>query len=120
MIILEDLKPILEPILEGREDASSVIEQVMEIDKPMNSEPVDVEAINAEWQSKLDTAMAEAKQDKEDTIKRMFFGSKSEDIDTSIPEVPEAGAKNDDASETEEIDPETITIDDLFEKEIIS
>lgn len=119
MIVLEELKPVLEPILDGREDASEVIEQVMALDKPMNAEPVDVEAINKEWQTKLDTAIADAKRDKEDTIKRLFFGSKAEDINTEIPDVKEVENKTEE-NEEGSYDPETITIDELFEKEIIS
>lgn len=117
MIILEDLKPILEPILDGRDDSTEIIEQVMAIDKPMNAEPVDVEAINAEWQEKMDTALAEAKADKEETIKKLFFGS--QDVDTSIPDAIDEGAV-DEEKDDGTYDPETVTIDELFEKQLIS
>lgn len=120
MIVLEELKPILEPLLEGREDSTEVIEQVMAIDKDVAPDQAELDRVNSEWQAKYDTALADAAKDKEDTIKKMFFGSKAEEVDTSIPdgmsEQPFDGKSED---EDGEIDMDTITIDDLFEKEIV-
>lgn len=121
MIILEDLKPILEPLLEGREDAIDVIEQVTALDK--EPEPsADVEALNAEWQGKLDEAIAEAAKDKEETIKRIFFGEeKAEGMDTSIPEVTDN--VTDDIKEEKDAEPSEddydVTIDEIIEQELI-
>ena len=114
MIILEDLKPILEPLLEDREDASAVIEQVMAIDKEVEASP-DIEKLNEEWQAKLDDAIAEAAKDKEESIKRIFFGEeKAEELDTSVPDVIEEVSDS-----TEVVTGDNITIDDLFKEGII-
>lgn len=116
MIILEELKPILEPLLEGRDDSTEVIEQVMAIDKEVTADEAEIERVNSEWQAKYDAALEEAKKDKEETIKKMFFGSKAEDIDTSIPDAIDESV---DEEKKDEVDMDTITIDDLFEKEIV-
>lgn len=116
MIILEELKPILEPLLEGRDDSTEVIEQVMAIDKEVTADEAEIERVNSEWQAKYDTALEEAKKDKEETIKKMFFGSKAEDIDISIPDAIDETV---DEEKKDEVDMDTITIDDLFEKEIV-
>ena len=51
MIKLDELKPILEPLLEGREDGVDIIESITAIDKeieaPDNSE--EINRINREW-----------------------------------------------------------------------
>lgn len=51
MIKLDELKPILEPLLEGREDGADIIESITAIDKeieaPDNSE--EINRINREW-----------------------------------------------------------------------
>lgn len=120
MIVLEELKPILEPLLEGREDSTEVIEQVMAIDKDVAPDQAELDRVNSEWQAKYDTALADAAKDKEDTIKKMFFGSKAEEVDTSIPDgMSEQSFDGKSEDEDGEIDMDTITIDDLFEKEIV-
>lgn len=121
MIVLEELKPILEPLLEGREDSTEVIEKVMALDKPSEVDQFQIDSLNAEWQTKLDNAIAEAAKDKDESIKRIFFGEKSEYIDSSIPEVPEV-APVDMAGNTEnkeEVTGDNITIDELFSEKII-
>jgi len=99
MIVLEDLNPILQPLLEGREDAADVIESVMAIDKdietPDNSE--EIAKINEEWNQRF---------------KEAFFGPKGEKLEGTPPEVPEA-------PEDEGVTGENITIDDLFNEKII-
>lgn len=120
MIILEELKPILEPLLEGREDSTEVIEQVMALDKPAEVDQTEIDRINADWQSKYDTALADAAKDKEESIKRMFFGDKAEHLDAGIPEVPEAPSVEMVGNEdTQEVTGDNITIDDLFDEKII-
>ena len=120
MIILEDLKPIIEPLLEGREDSAEVIEQIMSIDKEVESDQAQIDALNAEWQTKLDDAIAEAKQDKEESIKRIFFGEKADELTGDIPQ-DDTGAIEEisEGSDEEEITGENITIDDLFEEKIV-
>ena len=58
MIVLEDLNPILQPLLEGREDAADIIESVIAIDKeveaPDNSE--EIAKINEEWNQRFKEA----------------------------------------------------------------
>lgn len=103
MIILEDLKPILEPLLEGREDAAEVIEAVAAIDKPAEEPaPVDnseeIAKLNEEWNNRF---------------KEAFFGPKGDTLESEPPAVPEV------EEETEEVTGENITIDDLFEEKII-
>lgn len=121
MIILEELKPILEPLLDGRDDSVEVMEKVIDIDKEATADHAEIERINAEWQTKLDAAIEEAKKDKEETIKRMFFGPKGDYMDTTIPTVTETETKTEMVGnpDTEEVTGENITIDDLFEEKII-
>ena len=54
-----------------REDSIEVMEKVINIDKDVTADQAEIERINAEWQTKLDAALEEAKKDKEETIKRL-------------------------------------------------
>ena len=108
MISMDELKPILEPLLDGREDSASIIESIQGIDKEA-PEPDFSEreaAINKEWN---------------DRFMKAFFGEKGKELDTEIPkdEVQEASDATDDLDGPDEVTPENITIEDLFEKEII-
>lgn len=98
MITLEDLKPILQPVLEGRDDAAEVIEAIQAVDKP---EPVDrtaeIEALNEDWNNRF---------------KEAFFGEKAPVLDSEPPKEPE--------KKEDEVDGDNITIDDLFKEGIIS
>lgn len=120
MIILEELKPIIEPLLEGREDSTEVIEQIMAIDKEVDVDQAQIDSLNAEWQEKLDNAVAEAAKDKEESIKRIFFGPKGDDLTGDIPK-DETGSIEDASDDTdeEEVTGENITIEDLFKENII-
>lgn len=106
MIKIDNLKPILEKLLDGRDDAADVIEQVMGIDEDTS----DVEALTsqvADLTSQIEQLNADiTAKDTEysDKIKKLFFGEKADTIDESIPEVEE-----------DEVKAEDISIDDLFE-----
>lgn len=95
MINIDELKPILESLIEGREDSADIIEQVSALDKPVEVDRSEIDALNASWN---------------DRFKKAFFGEKSENIDESIPEVPE------DPKEDENYDGEDLKYEGLFEE----
>lgn len=94
MINLDELKPILEGLLEGREDSADVIEQITGLDKPVEVDRSEIDALNASWN---------------DRFKKAFFGEKAADISEEIPSVPEA-----EAPAEEEVEEENLTYDNLF------
>lgn len=49
MIKLDELKPILEPLLEGREDAADIIESITAIDVEVVDNSEEIARINKEW-----------------------------------------------------------------------
>ena len=106
MIKMDNLKPILEKLIDGRDDAADVIEQVMGIDEDTS----DVEALTSQVADltaqieKLNADMTAKDTEYSDKIKKLFFGEKADTIDESIPEVEE-----------DEVKAEDISIDDLFE-----
>lgn len=108
MISMDELKPILEPLLEGRDDSATIIESIQGIDKEI-PEP-DFSAREAEINKAWNERYMKA-----------FFGEKGKELDTEIPqdEVAEAASATDEIDGSEEITPENITIDDLFEEKII-
>lgn len=94
MIKLDALKPVLEELLDGREDAADVIERVSALD--IEDDRVDkseIDALNASWN---------------DRFKKAFFGEKADQIETEIPTVEE--------KIEEDYDGEDLTYDSLFEK----
>ena len=105
MIKIDNLKPILETLLDGRDDAADVIEQVMSIDEDTS----DVEALTSQVADltaqieQLNADMTAKDTEYSDKIKKLFFGEKADTIDESIPEVED------------EVKAEDISIDDLFE-----
>lgn len=105
MIKIDNLKPILETLLDGRDDAADVIEQVMGIDEDTS----DVEALTSQVADltaqieKLNADITAKDTEYSDKIKKLFFGEKAGTIDESIPEVED------------EEKAEDISIDDLFE-----
>lgn len=105
MIKMDNLKPILEKLLDGRDDAADVIEQVMGIDEDTS----DVEALTSQVADltsqieQLNADMTAKDTEYSDKIKKLFFGEKADTIDESIPE------------EEDEVKAEDISIDDLFE-----
>ena len=106
MIKIDNLKPILQTLLDGRDDAADVIEQVMGIDE----DTADVEALTSQVADltaqieKLNADMTAKDTEYSDKIKKLFFGEKADTIDESIPEM-----------EDDEVKAEDISIDDLFE-----
>ena len=106
MIKMDNLKPILETLLDGRDDAADVIEQIMGIDEDTS----DVEALTSQVADltaqieKLNADMTAKDTEYSDNIKKLFFGEKADTIYESIPEVKE-----------DEVKAEYISIDDLFE-----
>ena len=108
MIKMDNLKPILETLLDGRDDAADVIEQVMGIDEDTS----DVEALTSQVADltaqieKLNADMTAKDTEYSDKIKKLFFGEKADTIDESIPEM-----------EDDEVKAEDISIDDLFESD---
>ena len=106
MIKMDNLKPILQTLLDGRDDAADVIEQVMGIDEDTS----DVEALTSQVADltaqieKLNADITAKDTEYSDKIKKLFFGEKADTIDESIPE-----------SEEDEVKAEDISIDDLFE-----
>ena len=56
MIKLDELKPILEPLINEREDASEIIESIQNIDKDVE---FDRTQIDAEWNEKFKKAFFE-------------------------------------------------------------
>ena len=107
MIKMDNLKPILETLLDGRDDAADVIEQVMGIDEDTS----DVEALTSQVADltaqieQLNADMTAKDTEYSDKIKKLFFGEKADTIDESIPEM----------KEEDEVNAEDISIDDLFE-----
>ena len=96
MINIDELKPILEGLIEGREDSADIIEQVTALDKPVEVDRSEIDALNASWN---------------DRFKKAFFGEKSENIDESIPE-----DSKEDPKEDENYDGEDLKYEGLFEE----
>ena len=93
MINLDELKPILEGLVDGREDSADIIEQVNSLDKEVEVDRSEIDALNASWN---------------DRFKKAFFGEKAEDVNEEIPSISETDDVEEDVSE------ETLTYDNLF------
>lgn len=93
MINLDELKPILEGLLEGREDSADIIEQVNSLDKEVEVDRSEIDALNASWN---------------DRFKKAFFGEKAEDVNEEIPSISETDDVEEEATE------EALTYDNLF------
>lgn len=94
MINLDELKPILSELLEGREDGADYIERVSGLDKPVEVDRSEIDALNKSWN---------------DRYMATFFGPKAEDLTGEPLPTPAEGAP-----ETEDGGMEDITVDDLF------
>ena len=98
MIKMDELKPILEPLLEGREDSATIIESINGIDR--EPDPPDFsereKELNKSWN---------------DRFMKAFFGEKGENMNT---EVPKEDSVLDD--EDDEIDGEDIAIKDILKE----
>ena len=97
MISMDELKPILEPILSEREDSATIIESIQGIDKP--AEEPDYTAHDAEINKAWNERFMKA-----------FFGEKGGDLKTEVPQG--------EVDETEdEVSAEDIGIDDILKEE---
>ena len=76
MIVLDELKPVLEEILTGRDDIADVIDRVASLDK-------------AEDETKLESAIADAvaENDKKwnERYMQTFFGKHASNMDYEVP-----------------------------------
>lgn len=97
MISMDELKPILEPILSEREDSATIIESIQGIDRP--AEEPDYTAHDAEINKAWNERFMKA-----------FFGEKGGDLKTEVPqgEVDET---------VDEVTAEDIGIDDILKEE---
>lgn len=104
MINLDELKPVLEGLLEGRDDAGDVIANVTALDKPFEK---------GYTEDDLNARLAENDSMWNEKFKKAFFGDKASTL-TGEPdsEAPAEGESNDGG-----VDSESITIDDLFKEE---
>ena len=97
MIKMDELKPILEPLLEGREDSATIIESISGIDR--EPDPPDFsereKELNKSWN---------------DRFMKAFFGEKGENMNTEVP--TDDSVVGEDA--VEEIDGEDIAITDIL------
>lgn len=94
MINLDELTPILGELLEGREDGADYIDRIKGIDKEVEVDRSEIDALNKAWN---------------DRYMATFFGKKSEDLTGEALETPAEGAPTDEDGGMEDI-----TIDDLF------
>lgn len=99
MIDMNELKPILEPLLSEREDSADIIESIQGIDR--EPEAPDFSAREAEINKSWN-----------DRFMKAFFGEKGVDLDTEIPQ----GDVGDDAVD-QSADPEEISISDILLEE---
>lgn len=97
MIKMDELKPILEPLLEGREDSATIIESISGIDR--EPDPPDFsereKELNKSWN---------------DRFMKAFFGEKGGNMNTEVPK--DDSVVDDDT--VEEIDGEDIAITDIL------
>lgn len=95
MIDINELKPVLEPLLEGREDSADIIEKVSGLDREVAVDRSEIDALNKSWNDRFMAA---------------FFGEKGKDMSAEIPTVTE---ETEETAE-EEVPGENGTYDELF------
>lgn len=100
MINLEELKPILEPLITDREDSASIIESIQGIDREVETDQAKIDALNKSWNDRYLAA---------------FFGNKKAEILSDGAGVTIEDAPSDEInSPAEEVDPaENITVEDI-------
>lgn len=107
MINLEELKPILEMLVEGRDDSASIIEQVQGIDREIE-----------DAQTKIDEAVAEAtaklNAEWNDRYMKAFFGDKAETMSSEAVDTP-ADEPNDIVDEDVDEYADIPTVDEIIE-----
>lgn len=99
MINLDELKPILEPLLTDREDSASIIDQIQGIDKEVETDQAKIDALNKSWNDRYLAA---------------FFGNKKAEIlsdgaGVTIEDVPASEVEEEPA----ENPAETISVEDI-------
>ena len=103
MINLEELKPILQPLLDGRDDSASVIESIQAIDKDVDVDQAKIDEINKSWNDRYLAA---------------FFGNKKAEVlsDGSGVNIEDVGASEiQSPAEEEASDPaESISLQDII------
>ena len=97
MIDINELKPVLEELLDGREDSADYIERVAGLDKEVEIDRSEIDALNASWN---------------DRFKKAFFGEKGADINEEIPSVDEV--KTEEEVVDENYDGEDLKYEGLF------
>lgn len=97
MINLDELKPIVEELLDGREDGADYVDRISALDKPAEVDRSEIDALNKSWNERYMKA---------------FFGGKAEDLTGKPLTEPAEGAP--DGEEGGEDKMEQISIDDLF------
>lgn len=108
MINIDDLKPILEPLLEGREDAATVIEALSAID-------VDAEDNAAATEAAVTAAVAAKDSEWQDRYRRSFFSPEPSAIATDA--AASAGTTTTTTVDDTTPDPEDIDFDDILKEE---
>lgn len=98
MIILDELKPVLEGLIDGREDAADIIEQISSLDKEVEVDRSEIDKVNKDWN---------------DRFMKAFFGEKATDVDVEIPKIEEVETEE---AVDENYDGEDLKYEDLFEE----
>ena len=107
---LDDIKPILQPLLEGREDSGSIIEQLQAL------ESADAESVSlVDHEASLASIRAELTDDFNKRMEATFF-SASQPIAATPAETVLVEAESAEGTIVEEDLAETITTDDLFKE----
>lgn len=106
MINLDELKPVLEGLLEGRDDAGDVIANISSLDKPYEK---------GYTEDDLNARIAENDSLWNEKFKKAFFGEKADTLTGEADDTPADASPN--ADNGGENSGEDITIDDLFTKE---
>lgn len=107
MINIDELKPIIQPLLDGRDDAASVIESITAIDKDIDPDADKIAAINKDWNDRYMAA---------------FFGQKKAEIledgsGVTIEPTGETEKITDPAAEPDEDPGETISLQEVIDKQ---
>ena len=101
MIDIEELKPVLEGLLDGREDQADIIDKIKAMDKPVEIDRSEIDELNASWNKRYMEA---------------FFGAKGVEMDGK-PITEDAGPAAGAPDNAEGGVDEDISISDLFVEE---
>lgn len=106
-IDLKALKPLLAPLLEGRDDAADVIDSIAAIDAPGDE--------NTITQEDLDAAVKEANDTWAARYQKQFFNPEPVD-DKKVDDKAQSTAPPEDPDDGEPT-PETVDFDDILKEE---